>query len=73
MMTPYLLILSLALLAVQVLPAACWPDDPAPQAASALELVELQQMLAASEPGLSRDAWRQLRQDSLLGWQHRPH
>ncbi|MGX5833730.1 hypothetical protein ACW5XW_01065 [Aeromonas piscicola] len=73
MMTPYLLILSLALLAVQALPAACWPDDPAPQAASALELVELQQMLAASEPGLSRDAWRQLRQDSLLGWQHRPH
>lgn len=73
-MTPYLLILSLALLAVQILPAACWPDNPAPRVASAaLELVELQQMLAAREPGLSRDAWRQLRQDSLLGWQQRPY
>ncbi|WP_275930520.1 hypothetical protein [Aeromonas sp. 1HA1] len=55
-MTPYLLILSLALLVMPALPAACWPDDPAPRAASALELIELKQMLAASEPGLSRDA-----------------
>lgn len=69
-MVPYLLILSLALLGMQALPASCWPDDPAPLEGdvSSLELAELHQMLAASEPLLSRPAWQQLRQASLLGW-----
>ncbi|HDX8375527.1 TPA: hypothetical protein RQN05_002128 [Aeromonas dhakensis] len=30
-MAPYLLLLSLALLGVQALPASCWPADPAPR------------------------------------------
>ena len=29
-MAPYLLLLSVALLGVQALPASCWPADPAP-------------------------------------------
>ncbi|CAJ1843785.1 hypothetical protein KOPIIPEJ_02127 [Aeromonas dhakensis] len=30
-MAPYLLLLSIALLGVQALPASCWPADPAPR------------------------------------------
>ncbi|WP_421158645.1 hypothetical protein [Aeromonas dhakensis] len=30
-MAPYLLLLSVALLGVQALPASCWPADPAPR------------------------------------------
>ena len=69
-MAPYLLILSLALLGMQALPARCWPDGPAPLDGNVrvLELAELHQMLAASEPLLSRPAWQALRQATLLGW-----
>ncbi|WP_336289234.1 hypothetical protein [Aeromonas dhakensis] len=58
-MTLYLLILSLALLAVQALPAACWPADPAPRdgALRAFERLEMHQAQAATaraQQGLPR-------------------
>lgn len=58
-MAPYLLLLSVALLGVQVLPASCWPADPAPLdgALCALERLEMHQAQAATaraQQGLSR-------------------
>ncbi|HGK7311469.1 hypothetical protein [Aeromonas hydrophila] len=49
-MAPYLLLLSLALLGVQALPASCWPADPAPPdgALRAFERLEMHQAQAAT-------------------------
>ncbi|WP_429141597.1 hypothetical protein [Aeromonas hydrophila] len=49
-MAPYLLLLSLALLGVQALPASCWPADPAPRdgALRAFERLEMHQAQAAT-------------------------
>ncbi|AJQ55468.1 TPA: hypothetical protein F3L15_02200 [Aeromonas hydrophila] len=48
-MAPYLLLLSLALLGVQALPASCWPADPAPRdgALRAFERLEMHQAATA--------------------------
>ncbi|WP_270827635.1 hypothetical protein [Aeromonas sp. Y318-1] len=58
-MAPYLLLLSLALLGVQALPASCWPADPAPRdgALRAFERLEMHQAQAATalaQQGLPR-------------------
>ncbi|MCW4614313.1 hypothetical protein OMD42_02975 [Aeromonas hydrophila] len=49
-MAPYLLLLSVALLGVQALPASCWPADPAPLdgALRAFERLEMHQAQAAT-------------------------
>lgn len=49
-MAPYLLLLSVALLGVQALPASCWPTDPAPHdgALRAFERLEMHQAQAAT-------------------------
>ncbi|AGM45059.1 hypothetical protein [Aeromonas hydrophila] len=49
-MAPYLLLLSVALLGVQVLPASCWPVDPAPRdgALRTFERLEMHQAQAAT-------------------------
>ncbi|WP_421145494.1 hypothetical protein [Aeromonas dhakensis] len=49
-MAPYLLLLSVALLGVQALPASCWPADPAPRdgALRAFERLEMHQAQAAT-------------------------
>lgn len=58
-MAPYLLLLSIALLGVQALPASCWPADPAPRdgALRAFERLEIHQAQAATtraQQGLPR-------------------
>ncbi|BCO12864.1 hypothetical protein H9X88_04950 [Aeromonas hydrophila] len=49
-MAPYLLLLSVALLGVQALPASCWPADPAPRdgALRTFERLEMHQAQAAT-------------------------
>ncbi|HDX8367237.1 hypothetical protein [Aeromonas dhakensis] len=56
-MAPYLLLLSLALLGVQALPASCWPADPAPRdgalrAFERLERLHAQAATAHAQQGL---------------------
>ncbi|EKB27906.1 hypothetical protein [Aeromonas dhakensis] len=58
-MVPYLLLLSVALLGVQALPASCWPADPAPRdgtlrAFERLERLHAQAATAHAQPGLLR-------------------
>ncbi|HHQ4756065.1 TPA: hypothetical protein ACSP2Z_000846 [Aeromonas hydrophila] len=58
-MAPYLLLLSLALLGVQVLPASCWPADPAPldgplRAFERLEMHQAQAATVRAQQGLPR-------------------
>lgn len=58
-MAPYLLLLSLALLGVQALPASCWPADPAPRdgtlrAFELLERLHAQAATAHAQQGLPR-------------------
>lgn len=58
-MAPYLLLLSVALLGVQALPASCWPADPAPRdgALRTFERLEMHQAQAATaraQQGLPR-------------------
>ncbi|AHV34414.1 hypothetical protein Ri1_11830 [Aeromonas dhakensis] len=58
-MAPYLLLLSLALLGVQALPASCWPADPAPRdgalrAFERLERLHAQAATAHAQQGLPR-------------------
>ncbi|OBR45828.1 hypothetical protein [Aeromonas dhakensis] len=58
-MAPYLLLLSIALLGVQALPASCWPADPAPRdgtlrAFERLERLHAQAATAHAQPGLPR-------------------
>ncbi|MDD9210079.1 hypothetical protein [Aeromonas dhakensis] len=58
-MAPYLLLLSIALLGVQALPASCWPADPAPRdgtlrAFERLERLHAQAATARAQPGLPR-------------------
>lgn len=55
-MAPYLLLLSVALLGVQALPASCWPADPAPRdgtlrAFERLERLHAQAATAHTQPG----------------------
>ncbi|HHQ4454065.1 hypothetical protein LEO78_14825 [Aeromonas hydrophila] len=49
-MAPYLLLLSVALLGGQALPASCWPADPSPRdgALRAFERLEMHQAQAAT-------------------------
>lgn len=56
-MAPYLLLLSIALLGVQALPASCWPADPAPRdgalrALERLERLHAQAATAHAQQGL---------------------
>ncbi|WP_336290692.1 hypothetical protein [Aeromonas dhakensis] len=56
-MVPYLLLLSVALLGVQALPASCWPADPAPRdgalrAFERLERLHAQAATAHAQQGL---------------------
>ncbi|KMK95493.1 hypothetical protein ACEUDH_18740 [Aeromonas dhakensis] len=58
-MAPYLLLLSVALLGVQALPASCWPADPAPRddaqrAFERLERLHAQAATAHAQQGLPR-------------------
>ncbi|MFM5379103.1 hypothetical protein [Aeromonas dhakensis] len=58
-MAPYLLLLSIALLGVQALPASCWPADPAPRdgtlrAFELLERLHAQAATAHAQQGLPR-------------------
>ena len=58
-MAPYLLLLSVALLGVQALPASCWPADPAPRdgtlrAIERLEMHQAQAATARAQQGLPR-------------------
>lgn len=58
-MAPYLLLLSVALLGVQALPASCWPADPAPRddalrAFERLERLHAQAATVHAQPGFPR-------------------
>ncbi|MFQ2284789.1 hypothetical protein [Aeromonas dhakensis] len=58
-MAPYLLLLSVALLGVQALPASCWPAEPAPRdgalrAFERLERLHAQAATAHAQQGLPR-------------------
>lgn len=58
-MVPYLLLLSVALLGVQALPASCWQADPAPRdgtlrAFELLERLHAQAATAHAQQGLPR-------------------
>lgn len=58
-MVPYLLLLSVALLGVQALPASCWPADPVPRdgalrAFERLERLHAQAATAHAQPDLPR-------------------
>ncbi|WP_324040159.1 hypothetical protein [Aeromonas dhakensis] len=68
-MAPYLLLLSLALLGVQVLPASCWPADPAPRDGVLRTFERLERLHAQAATARAQQGWP--RPNPLLDGIHR--